>query len=216
MNRPFVKVCGITRREDAAAAVQAGADAIGFVLVPESPRHIAPPDARDIASSLPDHVARVGVVVDLPVETVQKLVREIGLTAVQAHGSESPEVCRAFGVSVVKAFPVPAGFDLMTLAGYEEFPVLLDGHGGERRGGTGIPADWDKARAAGKAGYRVLLAGGLGEANLLEAVRMVNPVAVDLNSGVETEPGRKDVQKIRAAIDRLGSLSPVEEASWPW
>ena len=216
MKRPFVKVCGITRQEDATAAVEAGADAIGFVLVPESPRRISVANARNIARSLPDRVARVGVVVDLPVESVQKLVREIGLTAIQAHGDESPGVCRDYGVPVVKAFPAPAGFDLTVLDGYREFPVLLDGQAGDRRGGTGAPADWDQARAAGKAGYRVLLAGGLGEKNLLEAVRVVNPVAVDLNSGVEIKPGRKDVHKIRAAIDRLGSLGPAEEASWPW
>ena len=140
--RPWVKVCGLTRAADAAAAVAAGANAVGVILVPQSPRAVTPEAARAVLEGLPPGIARVGVVADAPVEAVRAWVAAAGLTAVQAHGSEPPEACRAYGVPVVKAFPAGPGFDPSRLEPYREFPVLLDGQaegaGGDRPpGGLG-------------------------------------------------------------------------------
>ncbi len=213
---PFLKVCGITRLADALAAVEAGARAIGFVLVPGSPRRVNVEAARAIAAVLPPGVARVGVTASLSPEAVRELAAAIGLTAVQAHGDESAELCRAYRIPVVKAFPAGPGFDPGVLEAFRDFPVLLDGAAGGLRGGTGRTADWSAARRAREAGHRVLLAGGLGPGNVLEAVRAAAPVAVDLNSGVETAPGIKDPDRIREAAIRLAALPPPEETAWPW
>ena len=214
--RPWVKVCGITRAEDARTAVAAGARAVGFILVDESPRRVEAATAASIARDLPSHVARVGVVVNRSVEAVRKLVEEIGLTAVQAHGEETVEDCRAYGVPTVKVFRTRAGFDVKDLEPFREFPVLLDGFTPEARGGTGLAADWSAARRAVKAGYRVLLAGGLGPSNIGAAVAAVEPVAVDLNSGVESAPGRKDPRLLHEAFRALKAFDDREEAPWPW
>jgi phosphoribosylanthranilate isomerase len=216
VRRPWVKVCGITRAEDAAAAVAAGARAVGFVLIPESPRALAPDRAGAIARGIPEGVARVGVVSDRDAGEVARLVRDIGLTAIQAHGDESPETCRSYRVPVVKAVNTGGTFRAESLEPYREFAVLLDAPAGSRRGGTGRTADWTAAREAGERGYRVLLAGGLSPRNVAAAVRAVRPVAIDLNSGVETEPGIKDAARIRAALLALDALPFTEEAPWPW
>jgi phosphoribosylanthranilate isomerase len=216
MRRPWVKVCGLTREEDVAEAVSAGADAVGLVFAPESPRHVDPVRAARLVRAVPPQVARVGVTVSLSPAEAQILVRRVGLTAIQAHGEESADTCRAYGVPVVKAFRTGAGFDLGRLEGYGEWPVLLDGLAPGARGGTGRPADWEAARRAREGGWRVLLAGGLGPENLVEAIRRVHPVAIDLNSGVETEPGIKDGARIRAALECLRGWKPPAEETWPW
>ena len=216
MNRPFVKVCGITCAEDALAAVGAGARAVGFVFVPGSPREVTPEAAAAIGRTLPPRTARVGVIADLDPGQVRDLVRAAGLSAIQAHGSETPEACAAYGVPVVKAFAAGGGFDPARLLPFRLFPVLLDGGGVAGAGGTGSLADWNLAARARADGYRVLLAGGLGPDNVMHAVQAVAPLAVDLNSGVETMPGRKDPARIAAAIRALAFLPPPEEATWPW
>jgi phosphoribosylanthranilate isomerase len=215
MRRPFIKVCGLTREQDVRDAIRAGADALGFVLAPESPRYVPPDRARELARAAPN-VARVGVVVSLPVEEVRRLVESIGLTAVQAHGEETVEECRAYGLPVVKAFAAGGDFDLERLIPFREFPVLLDGLSPHARGGTGRTANWDAARRARERGFRVLLAGGLSHATLRRAVLDVQPVAVDLNSGVERVPGIKDAAKLMQALDVLSDLEPPEKKEWPW
>jgi phosphoribosylanthranilate isomerase len=211
-----VKVCGITRAEDALAAVGAGARAVGFVFVPGSPREVTPEIAAAIGRLLPRSTARVGVIADLAPAAVRALVRTAGLNAIQAQGNETPEACAAYGVPAVKAFAAAAGFDPTRLLPFRRFPVLLDGGRAAGVGGTGSPADWRMAGRARAEGYRVLLAGGLGPENVLEAVRAVGPLAVDLNSGVEEAPGRKDPSRIAAAIRALAFLAPPEETTWPW
>ncbi len=214
MPRPFVKVCGITRAEDAAAAVAAGADAVGFVFAPDSPRRISPARAAEIGRALPERVARIGVTVDLSPESMRALAEAAGLTAIQAHGEEPETVCRAYPLPTVKA--IPGAADLQELEAYRTRPVLLDGRAPGRRGGTGRPADWELARRAGEAGFRILLAGGLGPENLMDAIRAARPAAVDLNSGVESAPGRKDPDRLRRALELLAGLEPPEESAWPW
>jgi phosphoribosylanthranilate isomerase len=205
MRRPYVKVCGVTRVEDALAAVAAGADAIGFVLVPGSPRRVTPEAAAEIAARLPLGIARVGVTADLDPAEARAMSRTIGLTAIQAHG-----------LPVVKALAAGSGFDPAVLDPYREFPVLLDGYASAARGGTGRIADWSAARRAVEAGFRVLLAGGLSPGNLRAAVEAVGPRAVDLNSGVESRPGVKDPGLVRRALALLADLDPPEEDAWPW
>lgn len=214
--RPWVKICGITRLEDARAAVEAGVDAIGFVLAAESSRLVAVDAAARIAAAVPPRVAKVGVFVSQPPDFVREVAARIGLTAVQAHGDESPEDCAAYGVPVVKAIPVGERFDPATLEPYRAFPVLLDAASGRARGGTGRLVDWPSARRARERGYRVLLAGGLSPENLLAAVTAVEPLGVDLNSGVERAPGVKDPHRIARALEALAHLPPAEESTWPW
>jgi len=213
---PFVKVCGITRAEDAEAAVIAGARAIGFVFVSDSPRRVEPDVAAAIARVIPTHVAKVGVVRDLDRSRLRDLVMQVGLTALQLHGEEPPELLESLGVPAVKAFAAGPGFDVNRLLPYRAFGLLLDGGTEPGRGGTGTSADWSVARAARDRGFRILLAGGLGPDNVARAVREVGPVAIDLNSGVELAPGRKDRALIEEAIRALSAFDPPEVSSWPW
>jgi phosphoribosylanthranilate isomerase len=216
MRAPFVKVCGITRAEDARIAVAAGARALGFVFVIDSPRRITPEDATVIVRSLPGDIAKVGVVRDMDTRTLNALVAGVGLTALQLHGDEPPELLEELNVPAIKAFAAGPGFQIERLARYRGFGVLLDGGTAQGHGGTGTPADWSAARAARERGFRVLLAGGLGPANVTQAVREVEPVAIDLNSGVEIAPGRKDRELIERAIHALSSFDPPEISTWPW
>ena len=135
--------------------------------------------------------------------TVRALVAEIGLTAIQAHGDETPEECADYGVPVVKAFGVGPDFDPATIEPFRAYVVLLDGVAGEARGGTGRRADWGIARRVVESGYRVLLAGGLAPENIVEAVETVEPLGIDLNSGVERAPGIKDPERLARALGAL-------------
>jgi phosphoribosylanthranilate isomerase len=216
MNAPFVKVCGITRLEDAQVAVAAGARALGFVFVADSPRSVTPENAAVIVRSVPRGIAKVGVVRDMDVGTLHELVAEVGLTALQLHGDASPELLQELKVPAIKAFAAGPGFSIERLLPYREFGVLLDGGTEEGRGGTGTLADWSAARAARERGYRVLLAGGLGPDNVMQAVREVMPAAIDLNSGVEVAPGRKNRALIERALHALSSFEPPEISTWPW
>lgn len=215
MSGPWIKVCGITRAEDALAAVASGAHAVGLILA-ESPRRVTVETAAAIARALPEGVARVGVTVNAAPGDVRAWVERIGLDAVQAHGEESAETCAAYGCPVVKALPAPPGFDPSVLEPYREFSVLLDGAAAGARGGTGRTADWEGARRAREAGFRVLLAGGLGPDNVAEAVRRVRPLGVDLNSGVETAPGIKSPEAIAAAVRAIRASAQWENTTWPW
>jgi len=216
MRAPYVKVCGITRLEDARAAVLAGARAIGFVFVSGSPRWIDPDLAAQITRLLPEDIAKVGVVRDLNLATLHDLATRVGLTAFQLHGDEPPEFLATLPVPAIKAFAAGPGFDPARLEPYRAFGVLLDGGTEQGHGGTGTAADWRIARMAGDGGFRVLLAGGLGPENVAQAVADVKPLAIDLNSGVEIAPGRKDRALIEAAMRALSRFDPPERSAWPW
>lgn len=221
MNRPFLKICGLTRVEDALAAVAAGADALGFIFAAESPRRVDPAvaraAARAVAAEFPDRrVARVGVTVNLPPREAAGLVEAAELTALQAHGEESPKMCRSYPRPTVKAVRPAAGFDPAGLEPYREFSLLWDAFHPTQRGGTGLISDWTAAAAAQAAGFRILLAGGLTPENAPAAVRTVRPLALDFNSGVEREPGIKDPSRIAAALSPWAGAAPPEESAWPW
>ena len=202
---PRVKVCGITRIEDALLAADLGAAAIGFVFWPKSPRVIGVDRAHAIAAAVPPWVVCVGVFVDQDASFVRETARDVPLGAIQLHGSEPLEYVATLLQPVVKALPVRAGFDVKAL---EQFPsaitVLLDAHDPERRGGTGISIDWTIAKAASMR-RPIVLAGGLTPENVAGAIETVHPYAVDVSSGVESAPGVKDPDKMRAFFRAVGS-----------
>jgi len=202
-----VKICGTTTVRDALIAVEYGADAVGFVLTPESPRGVSLETAADIARRLPPFVARVGVFVNAPFDTVTGCLAEF-LDYAQLHGDESPEECtrlaRAAGSDrLIKVVHVATADDVATVTDYGDVgAVLLDTRRAVARGGTGETFDWSLALRAEAAGKPLILAGGLDPANVAEAVREVRPYAVDAVTGVESRPGVKDAEKVRQFIAR--------------
>ena len=205
----FVKVCGITRREDADAAVEVGASALGFVFWPKSPRAIDPYRARAIVSSLPPFVSAVGVFVDQPAAYVNGVAGLVGLSAVQLHGDEPVEYAAAINRPVVKAVGLRHG--VAPPAGMvESWPtrvlILVDVHDPVRRGGTGRTVDWSVAAAIARR-RRVVLAGGLTPENVGEAIARVQPFGIDVSSGVEAAPGIKDHGRIKALFEAVHGSS---------
>ena len=196
-----VKICGITNIEDAVLAVEAGADALGFVFSP-SPRQITPHDASHIIAALPPFVARVGVFVDEPLEKVKNLVAFCPLDLVQLHGQEGPEYCLEVAPRAIKAFRVQDESVLTLLPSYRVCAYLLDSFVSGLAGGTGQTFDWSIARRAGTLGP-VILSGGLTPENVARAIREARPYAVDVSSGVEARPGKKDHHKLRAFIQAV-------------
>lgn len=196
-----VKICGITNVEDAQAAVAAGADLLGFVFYEKSPRHVTVAQAAAIARTISPWVVRVGLFVDAPTELVGEATSACGLQLLQFHGEETSEYCRQFGAMSMKAFRVK---DAETIQRLPEFPTdawLLDAFVPGQLGGTGHSFNWDLAVEAVKLGKPVFLAGGLTPENVAEAVRKVRPYGVDVSSGVESAPGKKDHAKVRAFIE---------------
>jgi phosphoribosylanthranilate isomerase len=201
----LVKICGITNAEDALAAVEAGADLLGFNFYQKSPRHISPREARLIAEELPERVARVGVFVnEAEPGAVARAVAESGVGAAQLHGDETPEFCaRLEGVSVIKALRVGRGFGVERALLYKTDAVLLDAYHQDAFGGTGRTFDWSLARRTREVVPKLFLAGGLTPENVAEAVRAVGPFAVDVCSGVETSPGRKSFRLMRSFVEAV-------------
>ena len=205
MAAPRVKVCGICRAEDAARAIDLGASAIGFVFWPDSPRYIEPARARDIAASLPEHITAVGVFVDQPAQHVIDVAAVVPLGAVQLHGAELIDDFTRVNQPLIKAVPVTDPFDASTVDGLPPFvTVLLDAHDPLRRGGTGRTIDWTVA-AAVAARRKTILSGGLNAANVGEAIARVQPHMIDVSSGVEASPGRKDPDKLRQFFAAIGA-----------
>jgi len=209
-----VKICGITRPDWARTAAEAGADAIGLIFA-ESPRRIDVETARAIVDALPPWVAPVGVFVDSPADRVRGLAERLRLAAVQLHGAEPPETLAALGdVKVIKAFGVGSEADVAAArrwrdeaerAGRTPDAYLVDARvPGGPAGGTGQPADWVLAARMQADGFApLILAGGLGPANVDEAIRAVRPWGVESSSGTETAPGEKSPEKIRAFIETV-------------
>lgn len=196
-----VKICGITCLDDAMAAVEAGADAVGFVLHAPSPRFVRPDVVREITRALPPMVTRVGVFVDSSEDRVVEWARISGLDTLQFHGRESIDFCRRFlDFRVIKAFRMDSPAALSRLEEFPGVPWLLDSYVPGAFGGTGQTFNWDLACEAVRRRGRVILAGGLTPENVARAVAAVRPFAVDVSSGVEASPGRKDPGKIRDFI----------------
>jgi len=195
-----VKICGITSIDDAQAAVEAGADALGFMFYEPSPRYLTPEEAGAIIRELPDHVARVGVFVDADEPTIRSTSTSAGLDTLQFHGNESPDFCTQFELRTIKAFRMKDRESLAQLAGYRTDAWLLDSYVQGVPGGTGERFNWDLAVEAKRLGCPILLAGGLTPDNAGEAVDQVAPFGLDVSSGVEAAPGRKDAAKMATLI----------------
>lgn len=195
-----VKICGITSVADGLAAAEAGADMIGLMFYEQSPRHITLAQAAEIARALPPFVLRVGVFVNPAEDEVTRAIGECGLSLLQFHGDETPEFCTQFGLMSLKALRMRDAESLKTLAQFNTDAYLLDAYSPGARGGTGATFNWDLAVEAQKLGKPIFLAGGLTPENVAEAVRKVRPFAVDVSSGVESAPGKKDHAKVRAFI----------------
>jgi len=202
-----VKICGLTNLPDAQAAVAAGADLLGFIFAERSPRRMTVEGVAAFVRQLPLHVLRVGVFVDPAEELVMQAVRACGLNLLQFHGDEPSEFCTQFGLMSVKAFRVRDEQSLEALPAYHTDAWLLDTYSETQAGGTGRTFNWNLAAAAKQHGRPIFLAGGLTPDNVAEAVQRVQPFAVDVSSGVESAPGRKDHAKVAAFIRAAKSAS---------
>jgi phosphoribosylanthranilate isomerase len=207
-----VKICGITNLPDALAAVEAGADALGFMFYEKSPRNISIRDAAEIIRQLPPLVIKVGVFVDAAEDLVMRAIGDCGLNTLQFHGHETPEYCTQFGLLAMKAFRIRDAESLNELRNYPTDAWLLDAYSADKLGGTGEKFNWDLAIEAKKFGRPIFLAGGLTPENVAEAVKKVHPYAVDVSSGVEAAPGKKDHDKIRQFIQAAKSVEMPENA----
>jgi phosphoribosylanthranilate isomerase len=190
----FLKVCGITRLTDAMHAVNHGATALGFVFWPHSPRCITPERAAEIVSELPSTVMAVGVFVNEPVDVIRSVVAQAKLSGVQLHGDEPPAYADALAWPVFRSVTIDAAPDVCS-AWDPQTTLLVDAADPERRGGTGVTVDWDRAADLARE-WRVVLAGGLTPANVAQAIATVQPYGVDVSSGVEDAPGVKDLGKV--------------------
>lgn len=202
-----VKICGITNVEDAQAAVAAGADLLGFVFAEESPRCISIEQAVRIAQVLPPYILRVGLFVNAPEELVMHAMNACGLQLLQFHGEETADYCRQFGAMSMKAFRVKGPETIQALTEFPTDAWLLDAFVPGQRGGSGHSFNWNLAVEAVKLGRPVFLAGGLTPDNVAEAVRTVQPYGVDVSSGVESAPGRKDHAKVQQFIQAAKAAS---------
>ena len=194
-----VKICGITSVEDALTAIAAGADALGFVFHEPSPRHVFPEQAAAIIRALPPFVQAVGLFVNADIDGVNDVADLCRLDLVQLHGDEAPEYCDRVERRVVKAFRVQDISSLEPMKRYRVAGYLLDAYSPTVYGGTGLTFNWEVARVATQYGT-VILAGGLTPENVGQAVQAAVPYAVDVSSGVEAEPGKKDPDKVRQFI----------------
>lgn len=204
----LVKVCGITNVEDALAALDAGADLLGFNFYARSPRYLTPDEARKIIETLPEDTSGVGVFVNesTPAE-VERIAREANLGTVQLHGDETPEYCQSLrGLTTIKALRVGADYTPESAAAYETNAVLLDAYVAGERGGTGHTFDWALATLTRERVPRLFLAGGLNPDNVAAALAAVRPYAVDVCSGVETTPGRKSPELMRRFVEQVKSV----------
>ena len=210
-----VKVCGMTRVEDAVLAGELGAAAVGFVFWKGSPRYVTPRAARVVVEALLPRVTPVGVFVDAAVEDVEDVVREAGLKAVQLHGDESARACEELssrvGVDVLKAVSMRGPASVALAAGLPaSVTVLIDTHDPTKKGGTGRQVDWSLAAAVASQ-RRIFLAGGLSPINVAEAVGRVRPYGVDVSSGLETRPGMKDERLMRDFFAAVATAEPPRE-----
>ncbi len=197
-----VKVCGITNIEDAAAAVECGADALGFIFHAPSPRYVSPEQAKNIIESLSGKpVCKVGVFVNRNWRIIKEIAAFCGFDLIQLHGDEKPRFCAKFpGESLIKAVSPESAKDLPELELYVVRAFLFDTRKGGLYGGTGKTCDWELASNLARQ-RPLILAGGLGPDNVQEAIRKVAPSAVDLNSGIESEPGKKDYVKMGKTVE---------------
>lgn len=206
-----VKICGLTNAEDAAAVVEAGADAVGFVFHKKSPRCAEAAVVKGIVKTLPPFVLPIGVFVNEDAKVVRDVVDSCGLALAQLHGDETAAYCEALGRPVLKAIRLKDRRSFLILAEFQGRAgvrgFLVDAFSSDAYGGTGQVADWSLAAEASSAAP-VLLAGGLTPENVSQAILQVRPYGVDVSSGVEASPGKKDHEKVRAFVRAVRLVSP--------
>ena len=200
-----IKICGITHLTDALTAVEAGADALGFNFVPDTPRFVKPDQVAAIVAELPPFITTVGVFASKDAAKLSTIANQCRLDAIQLHADVTPEFCRNLDRRVIKAVRVKDESSLSILSDYDVNAFLLDAYVEGKLGGTGKVFDWDLALQAKDYG-RIIVAGGLNPDNVAHAVRYVKPYGVDVSSGVESHPGRKDPDKIRKFINTVRSV----------
>ncbi len=201
-----IKICGITNLEDALFAAECGADALGFNFYKKSPRYIAPEKAAEVIAQLPPFIVPVAILVNEREEKIRNIQFTTGIKVLQFHGDERPEFCERFATRVIKAFQVKDKESLKQMAHYHVSAFLLDSYRDDVRGGTGETFDWHLAVVAKTFG-RVILAGGLTPDNVVEAVKLVQPYAVDVAGGVEKDKGIKDHAKLKKFITEVRRAS---------
>jgi len=195
-----IKICGITNLKDAYIAIECGADALGFIFYPKSLRYVVPEMAKEIIKKLPSGIIRVGVFVNQEIEEVKEITRLCGLNLIQFHGDETPEYCDHFKTSsLIKAVSLRAEEDIQKFKNYSVRAILVDAYNPGYYGGTGKNSDWRLAKKVKKT-HPLILAGGLNRESIRKAIETVRPQAVDINSGVEISPGKKDPGKIKEII----------------
>ncbi len=199
-----VKICGITNQEDAVMAAQAGADMLGFIFYKKSPRYITPQKAKDIMSALPAHIQKIALFVNEEKQVISDILNQIReIDMLQFHGDETPQMCNAFNKMIIKAIRVKGKSSLKDMTKYKVNFFLLDAFKKDTYGGTGLNFDWQLALDAKKYKVPVILSGGLNPDNVKEAIGQVLPYAVDVSSGVEYSPGRKDASLVKKFIERV-------------
>ena len=200
-----IKICGITHLKDALTAVNAGADALGFIFVPDTPRFVNSDQVAAIVAELPPFITTVGIFANKDAAKIKTIADQCRLDAVQLHADVTPEFCRNLDKKVIKVVRVKDESSLSILSNYDVNAFLLDTYVEGKMGGTGEVFDWNLALRAKHYG-RIIVAGGLKPDNVAHAVRRVKPYGVDVGSGVESEPGRKDSDKIRKFVDAVKSV----------
>jgi phosphoribosylanthranilate isomerase len=198
-----IKICGITSMEDAVMAYAYGADALGFIFYEKSPRYVSPETAMHVIRNLPDDISKVGVFVNHDTHAVREIYDFCGLDLIQLHGDESPQYCNEFPQSIlIKAISPVNAEDIGIVGGYNVKAIMIDARESGLYGGTGKKCNWELA-AKLKDTRALVLSGGLNAGNILEAIKTVSPHAVDVNSGVELSPGKKDPRKVQTMIETV-------------
>lgn len=210
-----VKICGITNMSDAFIAAECGADALGFIFYPKSQRYVAPEKVKEIIQKLPYEIIKVGVFVNHEIHEVKEIVKFCSLNLIQLHGDETPEYCDHFQTSsLIKAVSLRTEEDIQKLKDYSVRAILVDASEPGHYGGTGKDSDWSLAKKV-KETHPLILAGGLNKENVREAIETVKPQAVDINSGVEISPGKKDPEKIKEIIAILHETDKaISSGNW--
>jgi len=206
-----IKICGITNISDALLCQNLGADALGFILYPESKRYISPDAVREIVYQTSPFLMKIGVFVNEQSETVNQIIRACSLHGAQLHGDESPQYVQQIHHPVIKAFRVDSQFDFSVISGYSNCSFLLDTHSPEVFGGSGESFNWDCIPLPLRP--YCLLAGGISITNIQQVYQNIKPAGVDLSSAVESFPGRKDPEKLRLLFKKIEMLRTTEYRS---
>lgn len=206
MSETLVKICGLTNLEDTMLAIEMGADLLGFNFFPESPRFLDYPLAKSILQEIPPSIAKVGVFVNEYYQNIVDLVQELELDYVQFHGDESPAFCNQFGTPWYKALRLASSDSLENVKDYECDWILVDAYVAGKYGGTGEKPDWHLAKKVEEQGKKLILAGGLNPENIQVAIATLQPFAVDVASGVEARPGKKDLAKMEDFINKAKTV----------